>query len=335
MCVIELVSYLDSPNPDISRVALEGLLKLTPSSAGQAFVFKENDFAGLRSIKKLSTQSQDSWTVQNSLIALINLSDDRDVRIELSADSNAVKAYAKMAAANPKLQYSKYACMLLSNLSREKEAISALQGTLLLALVLVFVRKENAVDESYDYLAFAFSEVARQSASVIAKYLPYLYSQLSSHSLPRRKGVAATLKNALFEAELHQPLAEDTPLIETIMICLKGPEQLDSEDAEKLPHSVRKELSPCKTRESDSEVQILLIECLLLLSSTQIGRDTLRAKNAYFVIRELHKVTNESSIAELCEKYVNMVLRGDPEAKRETELGTDHQDDEEGVTKIV
>lgn len=334
MSARELLAFLDSPNSEVSRVALESILQLTPSSAGQAYVFKENDLAGVRSIKKLSTQSNDDWTVQNALIALVNLSDDKEIRTHLSADSHAVKAYAKMAAANPKFEYSKYACMLLSNLSREKETIDALQGALLLALILTFVKIENTNDESYDYLAFAFSEVARQSAGAIAKQLPYLYSQLTAPSLPRRKGVAATLKNALFEADLHQPLVEDTPLIETIMICLKGPETLDAEDAEKLPPSVRKELSASKMRESDLEIQILLLECLLLLSSTQIGRDTLRSKNAYFVVRELHKTTEDPIIAELCEKYVNMVLRGDPEANRATEVST-NQEDDEGVTEVV
>lgn len=342
MSTKDLIAFLDSPDSNISKVALENLLQFTPAAAGQAFVFEEDDFKGVRALKKLSVKSTDPLIVQNSLIALINLSDSEKIRAELASDKVALQQYAKYITATPKLPFVKYACMLLTNLGRESEALSGLQSGSIAALMLTTAKPQNIGDEDYDFLAIAFSEFARQGPKDIARSVPFLYPELLLHkdkslypnqpSLNRRKGVAATIKNTLFDADLHEPLGLDTPLIETILSCLKGDEEMDPEDFAKLPPLVRREHTEFGAlREPDEFVQYTLMEGLVLLSSSQVGRDVLREKNAYYVVRELHLATKNAELAAICENFVNMVMRGDPKANEKEQ----DEEDEDKITEVV
>lgn len=90
-----------------------------------------------------------------------------------------------------------------------------------------------------------------------------------------------------------------------ILLPLAGPEELDLEvrfppsmsillilvarfqDQEKLPPALQF-LPPTKTREPDSNLRLTHVETLLLLCTTRWGRDFLRAKGVYEIIRAAH-----------------------------------------------
>lgn len=345
MSTKDLIAFLDSPDSNITKVALENLLQFTPAASGQAFVFEEDDFKGVRAFKRLSIKSNDPFIVQNSLIALINLSDSEKVRAELAGDKIALQQYAKYITVTPKLPFVKYVCMLLTNLGREPETLSALQSGSIAALMLTTAKPQNIGDEDFDFLAIAFSEFARQGPKDLARSVPFLYPELMLHkdksqypsqaSLNRRKGISATIKNTLFDADLHEPLGLDTPLIETILTCLKGDEQMDPEDFAKLPPLVKREHTEFGAlREPSEDVQYTLLECLVLLSSSQVGRNVLREKSAYYVVRELHLATKNAELAAICENFVNMVMRGDPNANENEKDGA-QDDDEDKITEVV
>jgi hypothetical protein len=88
-----------------------------------------------------------------------------------------------------------------------------------------------------------------------------------------------------------------------------GPEEFDLEDMEQLPATLQF-LPPTKKREQDGVLRMMAVEILLLLSTTFTGRDTMRKRGAYFVVREAHKAETDQPIKEAIERLVNL-LQGD------------------------
>lgn len=81
-------------------------------------------------------------------------------------------------------------------------------------------------------------------------------------------------------------------------------------------------LSPDKQRESDPDVRKMLIDCLNQLCATRKGREIMRTKGTYEILRELHKWENGESGDKLCliscENVVDILIR------TEDEIGEDN-----------
>ncbi|WWC72725.1 uncharacterized protein I206_106689 [Kwoniella pini CBS 10737] len=119
-----------------------------------------------------------------------------------------------------------------------------------------------------------------------------------------------------------------------VLAPLMGPEEYDIEDMEKLPPTLQF-LPPDKQREKDTVLRMMGIEILLLLSTTFTGREALRNRGAYFVVRELHKSETDQQIIDSIERLVNLLQRdegNDTKADHVSELvkvekTEDHDDD--------
>lgn len=326
----ELAGFLECGQENIQEIALENLLPYTRSDIGKLHIFKANDYSAIRSLKKLA---QNPKFQRNALSALVNLCDDKEVRDFIASDHKALEFYSSGV-----LESTFSAglfCMLLANLAHSDDTIDYLlakDGIRLKNLVNQFV---NDTSPDYDYLAFFFGESARNPQGTafwagadlpLAKIVP----QIVFESVTRRAGVVATVKNTLFEVNYHEKVIE-SGAIEYIMVALKGPESLDEEDTAKLPEIVRSEMGSDKKREDDPNRQLILVECLLLLSSSKVGRQALRDRSAYFIIRELHLATQNVGVQDACERFVNMVMRGDPEEPKVAEIDSE----EEEIVEVV
>lgn len=333
MSAEELVGFLESPRDDIVQVVLTNLL---PFSSGNAHLalFSANKWHALDEVKKLSLSKRNPDIVRDAFIMLVNLSCNDEARSHLAKDKDSVCTYARMITSQSKFPFTQYLLMLWNNLAREKDVVDALDAPLLSGLFITANSHKCKTDSDYDFLYLSFAEFARTSPQAVAKLLPNLFDQLVNGDLNRRKAIAAAIKNCLFDEKLHDPLANDTPLIETIMIALKGPEDLDAEDTSNLPVVVQKCISKDKKREEDSEVQLLLVQCLILIGSSQSGRDSLRAKNAYFMVRELHLSSQDADVIEACEKYVNLVMRGEPQNVSNVDV-TPEAEKKEEVEEVI
>lgn len=328
----ELAALLDCGQENVQEIALENLLPYTRSDAGKIHIFKDNDYAAIRSLKKLSGKPN---LRRNALSAMVNLCDDKDVREFLAGDHTALASFV-LGALDSTANTGLY-CMLLANLAHSKDTIDYLlrkNGALLKKLVGQFVKSSTP---DYDYLAFTFGESARYDPGAsfwVGSGLPLalIVPQLVGDSVTRRAGIAAAIKNTLFEVTYHERVIE-SGAVEYIMIALKGPESLDEEDTAKLPEIVRAEIGQNKRREEDPNLQLALVECLLLLSSSKVGRAALRQRSTYFIIRELHLGTQDVAVQDACERFVNMIMRGEPEEPKVIEV-EDDEDDEE-IVEVV
>ncbi|ORX40811.1 cytoplasm protein [Kockovaella imperatae] len=91
-----------------------------------------------------------------------------------------------------------------------------------------------------------------------------------------------------------------------VLSPLMGPEEYEMEDMEKLPPTLQF-LPPTKEREKDPVLRMMCIEILLLLSTTFTGREALRQRGAYIVVRELHKVETDQAIKDAIERLVSLI----------------------------
>ncbi|XP_011687240.1 PREDICTED: protein HGH1 homolog [Wasmannia auropunctata] len=139
-----------------------------------------------------------------------------------------------------------------------------------------------------------------------------------SDSWIRRRGVIGTLKNCTFDTEDHiWLLSPEVDLLSYLLLPLAGPEEFDDEDVDKLPINLQY-LPETKTREADPDIRLTLLEALYQLCATKVGREILRNKNTYLILRELHKWEKDKRCLLACEKVVDILI------KTEEEIGHDN-----------
>lgn len=84
--------------------------------------------------------------------------------------------------------------------------------------------------------------------------------------------------------------------------------EVDFEDQEELPEACQM-LSEDKKRERDPALRLMLVESLLLLCTNLYGRQCLRARGAYVVVRSAHLAESDEKIAEAVLRLVNILKR--------------------------
>ncbi|WWC92461.1 uncharacterized protein L201_007419 [Kwoniella dendrophila CBS 6074] len=108
-----------------------------------------------------------------------------------------------------------------------------------------------------------------------------------------------------------------------VLSPLMGPEEYDIDEMESLPPTLQF-LPPEKQRERDTVLRMMGVEILLLLCTTFTGREALRTRGAYNVVRELHKVETDQQIIDSITRLVNLLQRDE---------GNDTKDDH--VSELV
>ena len=159
---------------------------------------------------------------------------------------------------------------------------------------------------------------AYDSLLPLSKLTPF-----TTHTSPiRRKGVASTLKNVSFNIPSHRTLlsqsASDANILVPILTPLLGPEEFSLEENEQLPEELQF-LGEDKRRDSDVENLKTHLETLLLLTATREGRDELRGRGVYLVVRELHLAVEDEGVREACDRLVQVLMRDEEGEGREVD----------------
>lgn len=162
--------------------------------------------------------------------------------------------------------------------------------------------------------------------------------------LIRRGGVISAMKNILFLKQAHELLLAPAPSMESVdrphldilpyilMPLIDGKElaQVDLEDQESLPDACQL-VDENKPREKDSALRLMLVECLLLLCTSHYGRESLRQRGAYIVVREAHLQEEKEQISEAIVRLVNLLKRDESDSsmkdQQDIELPTNDGDE--------
>ncbi|XP_048850022.1 protein HGH1 homolog [Brienomyrus brachyistius] len=335
----ELLNFLTlETRPDVKGQATEYILGLTGTKDGCRYLRGKPDF-----LKALLTLTSDLSVaiVKDCYHALINLSADETLHRALVQDANILPVLFSNLL-DPTYMFADRICTILTNLTRHektcKDVFKVFQEEHigLAKIVEILCTDDYNKTASLHYLGPLLSNLtqlpeARQfildkERCVVQRLLPYTQYEAS---MVKRGGVIGTLRNCCFDHAYHEWLLSDAvDILPFLLLPLAGPEELTEEENEGLPVDLQY-LPEDKKREGDPDVRKMLIETLLLLTATQAGRQILKSKNVYPIMREFHKWETEPSVISACEKLVQVLIGDEPEPGMENLMEVEIPEDVE------
>ncbi|XP_015240521.1 PREDICTED: protein HGH1 homolog [Cyprinodon variegatus] len=318
----ELLSFLTpSTRPDVKGKATEYILGLSGNRDGCRFLCSKADLiAALLAL----TSDPSVAIVKDCYHILINLSADETLHQVLVSKVKILPVLLKNLQ-DPDYLFSDHISTILSNLSRHEKTcrtvFEVLQEEVGLAkLVEIFCNESYNKKAKLHYMGPLLSNLTQlpearsymmdQDRCVIQRLLPFTHYE---GSLVRRGGVIGTLRNCCFEHAHHEWLLSDAvDILPFLLLPLAGPEELTEEENEGLPVDLQY-LPEDKKREEDPDIRKMLLETLLLLTATKAGRQTLKQKNVYPILREFHRWEKDVYVAAACEKLIQVLIGDEPE----------------------
>ncbi|SCU85822.1 LADA_0D09956g1_1 [Lachancea dasiensis] len=355
----ELVSFLHSPQPAVKQIALDNLVGY--STGANAIIFKYDNYRAIQDLKDLARENS-RLLVQQSATILANLCDDPVMRRLVVKDESFLEflVWKICDVANSSADIM---CILLTNLAKESSITKVFSfdkknasdtgldknsfksGHVLDCLMDCFVKgSDRNLNKyaNYDYLAYFFADISRFSAGReyflqrreydgVVPIVKLLVFTEKYDAKTRREGVASTIKNSLFDSEKHEQLLadEDINLLPYILLPIASAKdsEIDEEDMFNLPDELQL-LPEDKQRDPSPAIICVHLESILLLCTTRFGREFLRSKSVYPLIRELEKNSQNEEISELCDRVVNMLMRGEIDTDQIEEMPTRNAEDE-------
>ncbi|PIA17143.1 DUF383/DUF384 domain-containing protein [Coemansia reversa NRRL 1564] len=329
----ELVEFLSSSRPDVRQLAATYIVDFSnPSSDSFKLLLERVD----KLIKPLLVICHETPVVASKAMnTLINMSTDLDV-CRRFANEDMLAMIVRMITSS-ECYIADPACMLLSNLTKLDDVCQEL-NSLQVSEVPHICNSSMALDQLTDVFVKGMEKKYNKNATY--SFLASVFADITNHSfgrryflertsydgkLPitkimvfneypeviRRGGVDSTMKNVCFEKDKHHEILDpkETNMLPYILLPLCGPEEFDMEDMEAMPEEIQF-LGDDKKREPDPKLRATLLEAINLLCTTFYGRNVLRSKNVYYVLREAHKVETDETCVDLNERAVQLI-KGD------------------------
>ncbi|XP_044762932.1 protein HGH1 homolog [Coccinella septempunctata] len=218
-----------------------------------------------------------------------------------------------------------HCCMILCNLSRDKDA--AIQTYELLEdsefrindILSIFTKVQyNEVGANLHYLGPWLSNMTQDkrvrkfifdSINVVNNLLPYTTYKKST---VRRGGVVGVLRNLCLDVEFNEWLVFEVDILPSLLLPLAGNEEFDDEDTETLPSELQY-LPDDKERESDPDIRKMLVEAITQLCTEKKNREYIRDKGTYLIMRELHKWEKDPAVLTAVGNLVDILIRTEEE----------------------
>ncbi|KAM9860176.1 protein HGH1 homolog [Aulostomus maculatus] len=325
----ELLSFLKpATRPDVKGQTTEYILGLSGDREGCRFLRSKPDL--LVALFAL-TSDPSVAIVKDCYHILINLSADETLHQVLLTEVKVLPMLLKNLV-DPEYLFSDQICTVLSNLTRHEKTckivLKVLQEDVGLAqLVEIFCTEGYNKKAKLHYLAPLLSNLTQlpearscmmdRDRCVVQRLLPFTQFQASA---VRRGGVIGTLRNCCFDHAHHEWLLSDAvDILPFLLLPLAGPEELSEEENEGLPVDLQY-LPEDKKREEDPDIRKMLLETLLLLTATKAGRQILKDKNVYPIMREFHRWEKDPHVSAACEKLVQVLIGDEPEQGMENLL---------------
>ncbi|XP_023271986.1 protein HGH1 homolog [Seriola lalandi dorsalis] len=334
----ELVSFLTlGTRADVKGQVTEYILGLSGHRDGCRFLHSKPDL-----LVALFTLTSDPSVaiVKDCYHILINLSADETLHQVLVADVKVLPVLLKNLM-DPEYLFSDQICTILTNLSRHektcKTVLKVLQEEVGLAqLVEIFCTEGYNKRAKLHYLGPLLSNLTQlpearnymmdKDRCVVQRLLSFTQYQASA---VRRGGVIGTLRNCCFDYVHHEWLLSDAvDILPFLLLPLAGPEELSEEENDGLPVDLQY-LPEDKKRDEDPDIRKMLVETLLLLTATKTGRQTLKDKNVYPIMREFHRWEKDVYVAAACEKLVQVLIGDEPEQGMENLMEVEIPEDVE------
>ncbi|KAF0714310.1 hypothetical protein AaE_011604 [Aphanomyces astaci] len=336
--VTELVEFLSNPRADVRQSAIQLTVGLTGTDSGIQQLIKADAVKALcRLIGDMNAIARDA------IHALVNITATHPGACENALKHDIVNRL--MNQLDSDFQHKDLSVMLLANVTTTPEGAKALvtndakysvREVILQNLTVRFLESEPEPDgidpttnepkwdDDYQYVANVLANITQleegrafllrlrtkqgqpgQVQSLVHVLLP----QVHSANVIRRRGIIQAIRNLCFDSDNHFFLYDTLDIVVHLQRRLAGPEPLEDADKVGMSSSVLAVLGPKKKRETDAQVRKDIVECLLLLCSSRNGRNILRQKKVYPIIRNAHLVEADEDVSEQIYKLVDFLIR--------------------------
>lgn len=318
----ELLSFLRvDTRADVKAGAAECVLGLSAHRDGCLFLGSKPEL--LRAVWAL-TSDPSIAIVKDVYFTFINLSAEEELHQVLVSDLDVLPLLCKNLL-DPTFLFSDQICTVLSNLSRSDRTCASVYKALqdkvgLPKLVEIFCCENFNPKANLHFLGPLLSNLSQLEQAreqildhdrcVVQRLLPFTQFE---GSVVRRGGVIGTLRNCCFDHKHHEwLLSEEVDLLPFLLLPLAGPEELREEENDGLPLDLQY-LPEDKQREADPDLRKMLLETLLLLCATARGRQTLKDKQVYPLMRELHTWESKEEVKRSAENLIQVLIGDEPQ----------------------
>ncbi|KAF0697768.1 Aste57867_11561 [Aphanomyces stellatus] len=334
--VKELVEFLSNPRADVRQSAIQLTVGLTGTDSGVQQLVKADAVKALcRLIGDMNAIARDA------IHALVNITATHPGACENALNHDIVNRL--MNQLDSDFQHKDLSMMLLANVTTTVEGAKALvshdakysvREVILQKLTVAFLEgepepdgidpatSEPKWDDDYQYVANVLANITQleegrafllrlrpQEHAKVQSLVEVLMPQVHSPNVVRRRGVVQALRNLCFDSDNHFFLYDTLDVASHMQRRLVGPEPLEDDEKVGMSSIVLSVLGPKKKRETDAQVRKDAVECLLLLCSSRNGRNILRQKKVYPVVRNAHLIESNEDVSESIYKLVDFLIR--------------------------
>ncbi|KAI9111794.1 hypothetical protein K1719_017484 [Acacia pycnantha] len=317
----ELIGFLSSPSPQITKVAVDIVRGLTGSDDGLQSLAKYAKTV-LPSLSRLLAGPKE--VSESSAEALVNLSQNSNLAaemVQLEMIKTAMEVLYK-----PECTITRLLVMLLVNLTQlDAGSASLLQtdddkvhGLYVMKLVRSFCRTTHeSHDDPFEHVGSILVNISKQQAGrkllldPKRGLLKQIIRQFDSNSSLRRKGVFGTLHNCCFEAEsqLQNLLLISEFLWPALLLPVAGPKLYSEQDTSKMPLELGTALSIEREPVTDAEIRIQALEAIYLIVLQEAGRRAFWSVNGPRIIQVGYEDEQDPKVMEAYEQLGSSLIQ--------------------------
>eukprot|EP01117_Protostelium_nocturnum_P008057 TRINITY_DN2868_c0_g1_i2.p1 TRINITY_DN2868_c0_g1~~TRINITY_DN2868_c0_g1_i2.p1 ORF type:complete len:385 (-),score=165.51 TRINITY_DN2868_c0_g1_i2:30-1184(-) len=321
--VLELIEFLslDSKHPlQVRETALEHLAPMTTTESGRQMLKKTNLSNYLFNQLKVNSNVS-SMIVKNGLTCLINLCSISDCLLQISSQEKVVSSLVENMNSSDSTIV-KLSGILLNNLTHNEKGCATLlqlnepmkKGLILSKLIEMFVFQERMEEDPHSWIASVLMNVTQltEGRKIILDEkrgtIPLLTPFIMDQNLMRRKYILGMIKNCCFEAgSIEYLISDQVNLLVHLLMPLRAGITLNKEDVEGA-FTELKNPPKSSTREKSAECRKLILKSLVMISSQKIGRQLLKDKKVYPIIREAEKIEEDEKVKEEMYTLVDIII---------------------------
>ncbi|XP_057748783.1 uncharacterized protein LOC130967788 [Arachis stenosperma] len=321
----ELVSFLSSPSPQLTKAAVDIVRGLTGSDEGMHSLARYANTV-LPSLSRLLNAPKE--VSEPAAEALVNLSQDSNLAADM-VRSGMVKT-AMEVLYKPESSITRLLVMLLVNLTQlDAGSASLLQieddrvhGLYVMKLVRSFCRSthENH-DDPFEHVASILVNISKQQAGrqllldPKRGLLKQIIRQFDSNSSLRKKGVSGTIRNCCFEAEnqLQNLLLVSEFLWPALLLPVAGNKIYNEEDRSKMPLELGTALSIEREPVTDPEIRTQALEAIYLISLQDAGRRAFWSVNGPRIVQVGYEDEEDPKVMEAYEQLGSLLIHSSGE----------------------
>ncbi|CAJ2645305.1 protein HGH1 homolog isoform X2 [Trifolium pratense] len=317
----ELVSFLSSPSPQITKAAVDIVRGLTGSDEGLHSLANQAK-ALIPALSGLLTAPKVSEAAAEALVNLSQNSNLAEEMVQLRLVETTMDVLYK-----PGCCVTRLLVMLLVNLTQlDAGTVSLLQtddekvrGLYVMKLVRSFCRTTHENDDdSFEHVGSILVNITKHQTGrellldPKRGLLKQIIRQFDSNSSLRKKGVSGTIRNCCFEAEnqLQNLLLVSEFLWPALLLPVAGNKIYSEEDRKKMPLELGTALSIEREPVNDPEIRTQVLEAIYLILLQEAGRRAFWSVNGPRIVQVGYEDEEDPKVMGAFEQLGSLLVGG-------------------------